>query len=181
MYPLLIAISFILHLFAFLWILLLTIRIKRFKEIEAKQIEVQKEIEDLFQAYIIEIKEENEKLLNMIEKSGQPNITRTNPTIPSTESYNNTDASSINMYNKAQHVYQTQKPQKQTTATSKDRSIDYKPPVPVGEDQFEQTLTTQVILLHEKGYEPNEIARKLNKGKTEIELLLKFLKAKSTN
>ncbi|WP_396652991.1 DUF6115 domain-containing protein [Metabacillus arenae] len=36
------------------------------------------------------------------------------------------------------------------------------------------SLTKQTIHLYEKGYSVEEIAKKLNKGKTEIELIIKF-------
>ncbi|MFE8699104.1 hypothetical protein ACFYKX_00565 [Cytobacillus sp. FJAT-54145] len=41
-------------------------------------------------------------------------------------------------------------------------------------DLYMQSLLNQVLLLKKQGFNEEEIARKLNKGKTEIELLLKF-------
>jgi len=174
MYPLLLAISFILHLFAFFWIFLLSIRLKRASEIENRQNEIQKEIEDLFQSYLLEMKEENEKLLNMLEKSPNTKISKTAPVKNdriNVETYEVPE----NLRSKVtQQVYQNQNPQKPRLSSEEEKKKDYVPPIPIGEDKFEQSLSSQVVLLHEKGLQPAEIAQKLNKGKAEIELLLKF-------
>ncbi|KEF39904.1 hypothetical protein M670_00928 [Schinkia azotoformans MEV2011] len=144
MYPYMLTISFILHVFAFFWIFLLSMRLKRTNEIEERQAEIQKEIEDLFQSYLLEMKEENEKLLNLIDKSKPP----------------------INKREKVtQQSYQTQE---------KPKPKEYTPPMPSAQDRFEQSLNSKVVLLHEQGFKAEEIAQKLNKGKTEIELILKF-------
>ena len=42
------------------------------------------------------------------------------------------------------------------------------------EEIYVQSLTAQALLLQEQGMELDEIAKKLNKGRTELELLLKF-------
>lgn len=150
MYPLLLVISFILHLFAFFWIFLLSMRLKRANEIEGRQAEIQKEIEDLFQSYLLEMKEENEKLLRLIAKSTKP-----------------VNKSPVDNRGKAtQQIYQTQ--------MEKPKPKEYTPPVPTLEDRFEPSFNSKVILLHEQGLKAEEIAQKLNKGKTEIELILKF-------
>lgn len=152
MYPFLLVISFILHLFAFFWIFLLSMRLKRANEIEKRQAEIQKEIEDLFQSYLFEMKEENEKLLKLIAKPTKP--VNKNP---------------IDNRGKAtQQIYQTQ------MEKPKPKPKEYTPPVPNVEDRFETSLNSKVILLHEQGLKAEEIAQKLNKGKTEIELILKF-------
>ena len=44
----------------------------------------------------------------------------------------------------------------------------------VKDDLYIQSLSAQALLLQKKGYSLEEIARNLKKGKTEIELLLKF-------
>ena len=149
-------ISFILHLFAFFWIFLLSMRLKRTNEIEKRQAEIQKEIEDLFQSYLLEMKEENEKLLHLIDKSTK------NP---------------VNNREKVtQRIVQPQNPQKLRTTSQqeKPKPKEYTPPVPTARDRFEPSINSKVILLHEQGFKAEEIAQKLNKGKAEIELILKF-------
>lgn len=44
----------------------------------------------------------------------------------------------------------------------------------VTEKTYEPSLEAQVLQLHEQGYDAKEIAKMLNKGHGEIELLLKF-------
>ncbi len=153
MYPYMLTICFILHLFAFFWIFLLSMRLKRSNEIEKRQAEIQKEIEDLFQSYLLEMKEENEKLLNLIDKS---NSTLTPTPVVKREKV-------------TQQLYQTQE---------KPKPKEYTPPMPTAQDRFEQSLNSKVVLLHKQGFKTEEIAQKLNKGKTEIELILKFNRSK---
>lgn len=164
MYPLLLAISFILHLFALFWIFLLSMRLKRANEIEKRQAEIQNEIEDLFQSYLLEMKEENEKLLNLIGKSTNHAGMEQKPP--------------ANNRKMTHQIYQTQNPEKLRTSSQqekpKPKPKEYIPPVPIVEDRLETSLNSQVVLLHEQGFKAEEIAQKLNKGKTEIELILKF-------
>lgn len=46
--------------------------------------------------------------------------------------------------------------------------------VPKVNDIYESSLEAKALQLHKQGYKMNEIAKKLNKGLGEIELLLKF-------
>ncbi|WP_458413876.1 coupling factor for flagellin transcription and translation [Schinkia sp. CFF1] len=161
MYPLLLTISFILHLFAFFWIFLLSLRLKAANENETKESEIQKEIEDMFQAYLLEMKEENEKLMNMLEKSTKDKI------------------SEVTEVKQAISKHDEDKPTQTISAYAapvgfRSKPKDYVPPLPMGEERIEQSLASQVLFLREKGLKPDEIAQKLNKGKAEIELLLKF-------
>ncbi|WP_017753784.1 hypothetical protein [Calidifontibacillus oryziterrae] len=177
MVSILIAISFILHLLAFFWIILLSIRVNKSKEINAKQVEVQKEIEDMFQAYLLEMKEENEKLLHIIEESGKTNkvkpLAQTATSEPINDMQTSYKPSPLLQGKIAKQTYQSQKPQQRASLTN-EKPNNYVPPVPVGEEQFEQSFTSQVFRLNADGLSAGEIARKLNRGKTEIELLLKF-------
>ncbi len=56
---------------------------------------------------------------------------------------------------------------------------DYQPITDgIQKDTVEQSLTAQILHLSQKGMTSDEIAKKLDKGKTEIELLLKFQQKK---
>lgn len=48
-------------------------------------------------------------------------------------------------------------------------------------DLMETSLEAEVLHLYQKMYTPNDIARKLNCGKTEVELIIKFHKKKGAN
>lgn len=48
-------------------------------------------------------------------------------------------------------------------------------------DLMETSLEAEVLHLHQKMYTPNDIARKLNCGKTEVELIIKFHEKKDAN
>jgi len=49
------------------------------------------------------------------------------------------------------------------------------------EDFLETSMEAQVLQLHQQKYSANEIARKLNCGKTEVELIIKFHKKNNNN
>lgn len=46
-------------------------------------------------------------------------------------------------------------------------------------DQIETSLESQVMSLHEQGYSYDKIAKQLNRGKTEIELMIKMNQLKN--
>jgi len=54
------------------------------------------------------------------------------------------------------------------------RTEEYTLPLPEESERYEQSLQAKVFNLFQEGYTANDIAKKLNKGKGEIELLLKF-------
>jgi hypothetical protein len=112
----------------------------------------QKEIEGLLAAYVNEIKEEND---NLIHRLGQNN-------------------GSEDVENRPEKESETESLKSKEQMETDHEDIQYSPPVSQGEDSFEQSLAARALFLEKQGCNHEEIARKLNKGKGEIELLLKF-------
>ncbi|UOE92815.1 coupling factor for flagellin transcription and translation [Alkalihalobacillus sp. LMS39] len=153
----LLTISFIVHLFTILWIITLIQKLNA-KESPIDSEKVKQEIEDLLIAYTTEMKEENEKLAQQLRAVSTRQAEMVTP------SYN-------------QNIYKEQTPTRVVPTTPKARYEGYTPPVIEEEKQeeiYEQSDTAKVLALAKQGWKAEEIAKKLQLGKVEVELMLKF-------
>lgn len=158
----LITVLFLMNImFAFV-VLLLFMRQNRLMEIEKRQKHMLEESEQVMYALLEEIKEENERLLrNMTEKQEEALTKREyTPEALIEEIYPN---------------------QKSTEPLMEQLELDEIPvkkePVDLEDPEPPRELLPikeQVNLLASQGLSVTQIAKKLNKGKTEIELLIKF-------
>lgn len=224
-------VSLMLNLGAILAIIILYLRQNRFAESEKRQEKLIREAEELFSVYLLEMKEENEKLISRLQKSKNRNP-ETNPNIGTkikqTEATQE-EAAALHPLNVPQaslkpaevtsdeaiepvltpgkaYAFRTLKAAYQQNidimsqgateeglhAQEKDLSGQERQPEDIqstearkakrngqeqpSEEVYMQSLLNQVLLLQKLGFSVEEIARKLSKGKTEIELLLKFRK-----
>lgn len=166
----LLVISLILHAVTFLWIILLMQKMneQKFKSEALDANKVTREVEDLLVAYTEEMKENNEKLLNELLKQRNNDLM--------------TDSSEQRLEKNNDHIEVVEvveegienQPEKQLNRS--ERFADYEPPVSDDEQAvfFEQSDTLKVLTLAKQGLTVTEIAKKLNIGKGEVELLLKF-------
>ncbi len=131
----------------------LSARIKKTEELELKQQKVAREIEDLFTSYLMEIKEENERMTELLHSKEREPQTRNNaspPVDPSIEP-------------------------RSTFKSPVEEQKDYVPPAPGSADEsYQPSLQSQVLHLKDQGLTTDQIAKKLDRGKTEIELVVKF-------
>ncbi|CAG9619686.1 hypothetical protein [Sutcliffiella rhizosphaerae] len=143
-------INFVLILLVILFVIILYIKLSNVQQLEQEYRSLIKEAEESISGYILELKEENDRFLSKITKEEET------PSVFDTKEGNLTglDISELLAQN-----------------DSHDKKVD----LPRHNDSFgELELKDQVKVLEEKGYTFDEIAKKLNKGKTEIELLMKF-------
>ena len=181
MITILITLSFVLHLILIFWLILLSFRLSQLKETERKYKSLQQEMDELFASYLLEMKEENERFLNMIQKSDK-NSNSNQHNSNSNQHFSQTvkkadDHDDINSKNNANIIYKKPRiPNNEPVPKEKKENPknEYSPPIPATDDSYEQSLISKVLLLQKQGDSIDEIAKKLNKGKTEIELLLKF-------
>jgi len=154
----LLLISFILHVITFVFIRQLKVELDKSKQDKEHLDKQQKEIEELLAVYLLEIREENEKLLEAIDQNNQR------------------PKNTITEEKKADDILS--KPEKKLEpkeSIEPERYQDYQPIEPnVQEDTVEQSLAAQVLSLHEKGVQPEAIAQQLNRGKREVELFIRF-------
>lgn len=160
---LLIFISFIVHIVTFIYIKTVNNRVLSAEALTKKQTEQKKEIEELLAVYLLEIREENENLVETLNN-------RTNTT------QEKKDKSGV-----GQMVESNDENNHTSTRSSAEdystvnQTTSYQPPeIEEGEETFEPSLQAQVLSLYKNGDNIETIARKLNCGKTEVELLVKF-------
>ncbi|WP_203362330.1 hypothetical protein [Bacillus sp. REN10] len=151
MTTLFILISFILNAVALFAIILLFLRQNRLFELKQQQQRISQEMEEMMDAYLLEMKEENEKFIEQLSKNSTP-LEKESPLVKEQEIL-------IPNLQRARAVkgYKTTNATNETVIAPK-----------------ENTPKDEVTVLYEQGYSVEEIARKLNKGKTEVELALKF-------
>ncbi|MDL4840090.1 DUF6115 domain-containing protein [Aquibacillus rhizosphaerae] len=159
-------VSFLLHVMTFIFLKTLKDKVNLFDDLEAKQKSNIKEMEDLLAVYLIEIKEENDKLLHVLKENEQPK-----PRL-------NTKANHVDIQSNPKNNTKYELTSKPVYEDEMNKSKDYKeysPPVDNnGQDVLEQSVASRVYSLHNQGNSVETIAKKLDCGKTEVELMLKF-------
>ncbi|MEY8747968.1 hypothetical protein AB9M62_53735 [Bacillales bacterium AN1005] len=188
--------SIALNILALLCIALLFIRQNRLAAFESRQEKALEEMEEIVSSFIAEIKEENELFLDRVQRLDS-NLEESKKEEPrSTLEVNEPKPiPMINTYKAAAKSYQNF--EKSTGNDDVEELLDLILPQIPEEDnkekavqeenvaeaivekeeepeEKEKTLLEVVTELEEQGKTIEEIAKQLNKGKTEIELLLKF-------
>ncbi|WP_226034921.1 DUF6115 domain-containing protein [Aquibacillus saliphilus] len=158
----LLLISFLLHITFFIVLKNYKMRLNDYLESESEKRQHVKEVEDLLAVYLLEIKDENDKLLSAINHSDEVKSEDNEP-IKTTEVVNKKNNTNKQTNSK---LYQ---------AEVRNEPAEYTPPsVDDVQDTVEQSITGKVYTLYDQGESVESIARKLDCGKTEIELMLKF-------
>ncbi|MEM5010794.1 hypothetical protein WKH57_08750 [Niallia taxi] len=185
--------SIALNILALLCIALLFIRQNRLAAFESRQEKALEEMEEIVSSFIAEIKEENELFLDRVQRLDdnleESKMEELRSTLEVSEPK---PIPMINTYKAAAKSYQTfeksagnddveelldlilpQNPEEKAVQEEDiaDEAIVEKEEEP---EEKEKTLLEVVTELEEQGKTIEEIAKQLNKGKTEIELLLKF-------
>ncbi|ADU30728.1 DUF6115 domain-containing protein [Evansella cellulosilytica] len=170
----LLIISFMLHFVSIYFMIILYQR--QSKEQPINNEKVIKEMEDILISYTTEMKEDNERLYQELinkektkntnnvkhikEVTLKENVINNKKVETSTEDINKTGANDL-----------------LNQVLGDENYNDYSPPFPE-EDQVEvdTSSTSKILSLHQQGLSINEIAKKLDMGVGEVELLLKFHK-----
>lgn len=151
-------IIFIIQIIGFYFLAILYTKVSKFDDLEKKQRKLMEQMDDSIAAYLSEMQDENNRLIQQLsaveftkeseEKTIPPSVVKTPKSIlvkaPSTP------------MNLALKSYG-----KTSTLTTKFEEV-------------EMDDRTKVIRLHDDGQTIEEIAKALGKGKTEVELILKF-------
>lgn len=191
---LLLIISFILNFIALFLIVNLYVRQNRFLEIEKKHEKLLAEMDDVVSAYLLEMNEENEKFLKRLEKIIDKKTTLANTGEKVGNELENFESKIENLVaeegvtftlseeakkktpvlRKSNH-YQAVTAYKTMSNLEKGRQNKDEVEGQKNADEYnEQYIYEQAILLKNEGLSIEEIAKRLHKGKTEIELLLKL-------
>lgn len=151
MFELLLIVSLLIHGFVFFWIIVLIQRIRQTESRIEEMNQVKMEIEDVLLAYTTEMKEENERLLQRLRERNDQKVTKSQQQEWKVES--SEPPPSINHPEKEEYV----------------------PPLELSsQETYVKSYHAQVLELFELGLSAEEIAKKLEMGKGEVELILKF-------
>ena len=151
-----IAFLFILQFVSFFLIAILNARLSKFQDVERKHEELMKEMDDAVSAYLFEMKDENNRLLEELSRRSSKfeGIEVKSQHLQDEIGFSAPSAISktkvANLYKQSFKLEESEPPLKPTT------------------------LKEQVIQLSKTGKSTEQIAKQLGKGKTEIELMLKF-------
>ncbi|MBM7572050.1 hypothetical protein JOC48_002553 [Aquibacillus albus] len=151
-----------LHVITFIILKTMNDKLKLLGDMEEKYTENKKELEDLLAVYLLEIKDENDRLVSSL-RHNKP-LTNSQSEKVETEASTKSERSTIPIaYNN------------KSVQPSAENSTTYTPPLSNQEqDTLEQSISAKVYALYDQGETIESIARKLDCGKTEVELMLKF-------
>ncbi|QAV27842.1 hypothetical protein BTDUT50_07500 [Neobacillus thermocopriae] len=140
--------SFVLHGISLFLIILLSLKWVKIKETEREQAELIREMETMMTTYLMQFKEENERFVKQITSSAVRQKKRETP--PSLRD----EQPSLPIDDVVDRI------ELSTTTPKGEQSLD--------------SLVSEALKLQQQGKTIDEIAKILKRGKTEMELLLKF-------
>ncbi|WP_203246248.1 hypothetical protein [Sporosarcina beigongshangi] len=158
---------FIVQIMSFYFLALLYTKVSKFDDLEKKQRKLMIEMDDSIGAYLSELKDENERLIEqLVERDNKPFAKKVVDSI-----LTNGQEHTVTV-EQAQPVLRVSKPTIPVNVALKSYNAvttnQQGPTIVVDDDR------TQAIKLFDAGKSIEEIAKALGKGKTEIELILKF-------
>ncbi|MBM7647103.1 myosin heavy subunit [Bacillus ectoiniformans] len=165
--------TFLLHAISLLAIILLFTRQNRLLDIKNQQQKLMDEMEEMMSAYLLEIQEENEKFIQQV--TNQKTKTNDKEIVPSAGAKSEQPAEPAKKLQPEILVPNMQRALAAKRYQSKGKQEEVSTFKPVRRTPSEEDdLLTRIKYFQEEGLTNQEIAKKLNKGKTEIELALKF-------
>ncbi|GAM15578.1 hypothetical protein [Mesobacillus selenatarsenatis] len=184
----LLLLSLILNGAAIFAIILLYLRQNRLVEAEKKQERIINEIEEVFSAYLFELKEENDKFLELMtttkvqnqpgdKETAAPEASDKEPEKGSDHIAQEKQPSQLGKgiaYHAARKAYQQNREQVSPDLDLPEEDIMAVESQENNVEIKQLSFIDQVLYMKKQGLTIEEIARDLDKGKTEIELLLKF-------
>lgn len=189
---------FIIQLITIFIIILLNSKVSKFKDLETRQNQLIDEMDNTISVYLLEMKDENDRLITELQQAKKPmNKIQTQPATqgevkkdvlePVATTYEKPIAvveeekpdleprtfvpikMAANAYSKQKaHAVVNDTEAEQEALLEKTNSTMKIPP------PKEPTFEEQVIAQHRAGNSIEEIAKQMQRGKTEIELLIKF-------
>lgn len=178
--------SLILHLLTFYIIIHLFQRLGSVQKVDRDQI-IQ-DIEEVFTAYLTDIQEENNRLADELkafsgsDRSTRPAGAEEGKSIVQSPDHHLEELKGEGVIDKKnQTLAKKAAPVLPKTSGGNPRETEkqnmektWMPPIDDVQDTFEESLLSKAVKLQKKGYNVTEIAKTLDRGKGEIELLLKF-------
>lgn len=178
--------NFLLIILAFYLILQLYQRIRLLQQTNSKQLT--QEIEDICAAYLEDARAENDRLISTLNESlktepssrqksttkrGRPSRAKKTDINPQVEEQDHDQSTPFSQVLKNESALQESAVEKKVPTAGREKN-EWMPPVDEVSDKVEESLYLQALKLKNKGNTITEIAKELNRGRGEVELLLKF-------
>lgn len=169
---------FIGQVLSFYFIILLYTKISRLKDIEKSQERLKDEMDNAVGAYLAEMRDENNRLikeLTMIKQREEKDFiqpSKKSEEISQQLPHEEVSVPTLNMPRNV--VAKAYLHNSSIKSDSKIQDISNKGKVEIDDSKRTLTIEEQVQELYQNGRSIEDIAKTLQKGKTEIELLLKF-------
>ncbi len=158
--------SLFLHGVTFVVLFLLFQRLQESRNREAAIEEKKNEIEEMFQAYLLDLKHENEKFAEQLKEL--------RASTPNESAYTSEPPKPVEQPTQTPQIQQSNQAPLPQTSERVDEA-NYQPPAPHEEaPAYEPTLESKVLQRYHAGQSADEIAKELDVGVTEIELMIKF-------
>ncbi|MEK4494173.1 hypothetical protein [Ureibacillus sp. FSL W8-0352] len=187
------------QLISFFLIFILNAKIAKFKDLELRQDKLMEEMENAISVYLLEVKEENERFIDELIKLSKPqsnesynmaneqinkqisdHINKDSVQLKNEENNGNPKIEKLQVIPKAvaKNAYiQQQKSHTSNREKVNEEAVNEEKQQKLTETNLQMTSPTlkeKIVALHQEGKSIEEIAKITQKGKTEIELLLKF-------
>ena len=188
----LIVMLFLIQLITIFVIVILNSKLSKFHDLEKRQNELVNEMDNAISVYLMEMREENDRLINELKKQPVPqkavrsNTDKQRPADEQMEKNKKTAATTVKSQvqepemeprkfipvKQAAHAYKKQKNQhfdivEESVEAELFKDAEHVPSKPLTSEQ-------QAVELYKNGKTIEEIAKIMQRGKTEIELLVKF-------
>lgn len=196
MTTILIAVLFFLQLLSFYFLIILNTKLAKFKDLEKKQERLMREMDDTISVYLAEMKDENDRLIQELqgvsmsatktnavkqveqiagqkEQEQSPSLTEEKSTVDGSNSVDHEPRIYVPK-NIVANAYSRQQQPGVKTEAKVVHSAEQLKEARRKDEVKPLTIEQQAIELAKQGKTSEEIAKQLQRGKTEIELLLKF-------
>ncbi|MFP3916214.1 hypothetical protein U5N28_00280 [Lysinibacillus telephonicus] len=181
MVSVLIVILIVSQLICFYFILLLNTKLSKFKDLEIRQDKLIREMDDAISVYLLEMREENDRLIKELSNVKTAEVNK-GAIDKKNEAMIETASSLIQKESNTEDFVIESKPVVPKNivknAYSQHKNINSASTLNVQKEPIEKTelptFEQQVLKLHQQGKSIDEIAKITQKGKTEIELFIKF-------
>ncbi|KGR73920.1 DUF6115 domain-containing protein [Ureibacillus sinduriensis] len=187
----LVIILIISQLICYYFIVILNTKIAKFKDLEKRQDQLIREMDDAISIYLVEMKEENDRLIEELSliKQNERNHERKDQNMAMMNSEERKTISEVTRNDMEGKVGVLQSNAPKATISKKMATNAYKQqrlsevPSEARQEHNEEvekdnsslpSFEQKVLNLHKQGKSIDEIAKLTQKGKTEIELLIKF-------
>ncbi|PKR78648.1 hypothetical protein CEY16_02510 [Halalkalibacillus sediminis] len=162
--------SLVLHGVSFIAIFWLYQKVQALSEGERQFDKRTQEVEDIFSSYLLEIKDENKKFTEQIKSvNGESSVNRKH----TEHSLNKGKQKEESEIQTNEYLAEEELPKPAVNHPSNEHK--YQPDQLAVEDKIEQpSFQSMVLQLYNSGHTVESIAKQLDRGKTEVELIVKF-------